>query len=115
MKTREDVYLYMNKHNINHQVPREFDIEKDYYAKGVIRGEDLKHGNYYIGKCRNNHIGRWDATNKVMWYQTYTFGHYVRDNVNYLDNDNGYDLFIALKEIDEKDVPETAKVEFKEG
>jgi len=38
MKTRSDVYDYCHEHNINLRIPKEFDIEKDYYDKGVIRG-----------------------------------------------------------------------------
>lgn len=115
MKTREEVYCFMNDNDIDHQIPWEFDIEKDYYAKGVIRAKDLEHGKYYIGKCRNNHIGRWNAETKEMWYQNFGFGNYYPDKVNYLDDDNGYDLFIALKEIDEEEVPEQYRVEITEG
>lgn len=110
MKTAEDVYEFMRDNKIPRHIPREFDIEKDYYTKGVIRGEDLKDGHYYIGKARNFTYGKWDAGNKLMWHQRYKFG-YRKDNINYLDNDNGFDLFIAIKEVDENDVPEELRVD----
>ena len=100
-----EVYEFMKENGIPYQVDWEFDIEKDFYDKGVIRGKDLKDGQYYLGKCRNAYIGKWNGEKKVMEHMRYKFGYY-KDDVNYLDNDNGYDLFLAIKEIDEKDVPE---------
>jgi len=46
-----------------------------------------------------------------MWYQRYKFGQGMKDKVNYLDNDNKFDLFIALESVDEKDVLEEDRVE----
>lgn len=104
---REEVYDLFKEKGIHFGgVPRDFDIEKDYYDKGVIRGEDLVDGKYYVGKCRNAHIGKWNGTKKVMEHQRFSWGQFYKDDVNYLDNDNNYDLFVAIKEIDEKDVPE---------
>ena len=102
----ENVYDLMKEMGVNGRILKEFDIEKDYYDKGVIRHNDLKDGQYYLGKCRNNNIGKWNAKKNVMEYMKCAFGAMYKDDVNYLNNDNGYDLFIAIKEIDEKDVPE---------
>lgn len=101
-----EVYEFMKENDIPYQVARDFDIEKDFYDKGVIRGEDLEHGKYYLGKCRNAYVGKWNDDKKVMEHMRYKFGVFTKDNVNYLDNDDNFDLFVAIKEIDEKDVPE---------
>jgi hypothetical protein len=109
---RDYLYNFYKENEIPHNVPRDYNVN-DWYDKGVIRGEDLKHGKYYIGKCRNAVIGRWDANKQVMWHMRYKFGFYA-DNVNYLDNDNGFDLFVAIKEIDVNEVPEDAIVDIEE-
>lgn len=106
-----DVYYKFEKLGIHTKIPREFDLEKDYYAKGVIRAKNLINGHYYIGKCRNGHIGKWDEENKVMWHKRFKHGVFVKDHVNYIDNDDGFDLFIAIEGIDEKDVPEDYRVD----
>lgn len=103
------VYERLKEIGVNQHIPREFNLETDYYAKGIIRAEDLQDGKYYLGTCRNATYCKWDATNKLMWHQRWKFG-WIVDNVNYIDNDDGFDLFMAIEEIDEADVPEELRV-----
>ena len=110
MKNTEYVYDKLKDMGIHTIVPREYDVEKDYYAKGIIKAEDLKDGHYYLGKGRNCTYCKWDAENKLMWHKRYKFG-WMTDNVNYIDNDNGFDLFIAIEEINVNEVPEEQRVD----
>ena len=113
MEKLDDMYIYekLKENGVVTPVPRKYDVEKDYYAKGIVRAEDLKHGQYYIGRGRNFIFGRWDAENKVMKHKRFKFGTFYTDDVNYVDNDNGCDLFVALHEVDEDQVPEEKRVE----
>ena len=38
---------------LQYPIPKEYDLEKDYYEKGVIRKKDLIDGAEYKGLCRN--------------------------------------------------------------
>jgi hypothetical protein len=108
------VYEKLKEIGVHHIIPRNFNIETDYYNKGIIKASDLKDGHYYLGKGRNCIYCKWDAKNKLMWHQRFKFGRYMIDNINYIDNDNGFDLFMAIEEVDEATVPKELRVdEFK--
>jgi hypothetical protein len=99
------VYEFYQENKLPFSIRGAFDIE-DYYSKGIIKGGDLEDGKYYIGKCRNSNIGKWNEEKKVMRYMRSKFGSWFVDEINYLDNDDGYDLFVAIQGIEESEVPE---------
>ena len=88
----------MKKYNFEYPVPKEYDIEKDYYEKGVIRKSDLIDGIEYIGICRNAERAVWNATDKVFVYDRYKFGMTFDDYVNHIEDDDGFDVFVPIKE-----------------
>ena len=61
----------------------------------MIPKKDLVVGQYYIGRCRNARIARWDG--KVFWYIRVKFGDTFAEKINHPEDDNGYDLFFLRK------------------
>lgn len=63
---------------------------------GAISKKDLKVGTIYLGKCRNSHKAKWTGTEFV--YDRCKFGMWYEDSVNHFEDDNGYDVFVPIKE-----------------
>lgn len=63
---------------------------------GAIPKERLKIGAVYIGSCRNSDEATWDGEKFV--YERYKFGFTYKDSVNHFQDDDGYDLFVPIKE-----------------
>lgn len=70
------------------------------YAAGVIAKSQLKHGVYYFGKCRNAYVARWDAERQRFTYIREKFGDRFPEDINAPEDDNGYDLFVAVAEVE---------------
>ena len=69
---------------------------------GAIPKEQLKIGAVYIGSCRNSDEATWDGEKFV--YERYKFGFTYKDSVNHFQDDDGYDLFVPIKEKEEENV-----------
>ena len=63
---------------------------------GAIAKKDLKIGQYYYGKCRNNDVAMWIGDE--FKYQRFKFGQYYTDAINHFEDDNGFDLFVPIRE-----------------
>jgi hypothetical protein len=74
------------------------------YKLGLIRKEDLEDGGYYAGHCRNAEVARWSKTHDCFIYMREKFRDIFPEKINHPANDNGFDLFIAFKKIDDNDV-----------
>ena len=66
---------------------------------GAIPKKELTIGKTYIGNCRNANKAVWDG--KVFIYQRTKFGHTSSEKINHFEDDNGFDLFIPIRTIDE--------------
>jgi len=73
------------------------EVLEQYYQAGVIRKEDLKNGTYYWGRCRNSSLAMWDG--KEFIYLRTKFGNTFSETINHISDDNGYDLFVPIKEL----------------
>ena len=73
------------------------DLYKELYRKGIIPKKDLKKGRYYFGDCRNASVALWNGY--VFVYMRNKFGYKFPEEINHLEDDDGYDLFVPLKEI----------------
>ena len=69
---------------------------------GALPKNKLELGKYYYGKCRNNDVAMWDG--KEFKYQRCKFGHWYTDTINHFEDDNGFDLFVPLKEVEPKEI-----------
>lgn len=65
---------------------------------GAIPKKDLKVGAIYLGYCRNSSKAKWTGTEFV--YDRYKFGTWYEDSVNHFEDDDGYDVFVPIKEYD---------------
>lgn len=74
---------------------------EEVYSKGVLKKEELEIGKYYYGKCRNAKVAMWDGN--VFWYMRTKFSYTYKEDINHLQDDNGYDLFVPLEEVTPKD------------
>jgi len=68
------------------------------YNKGVLKKDELKINSYYFGKCRNANVAMWTGIEFI--YMRYKFGSYYVAHINHLSDDNGYDLFVPIKEVE---------------
>lgn len=82
-------------------------VDKDTYnnyiipnliERGAIPKDKLKVGIEYIGSCRNASKAIWNG--KCFEYKRIKFGMSYMDYVNHFEDDDGYDLFVPIKEID---------------
>ena len=64
---------------------------------GGIPKSELVVGKTYIGSCRNTTKAVWNG--EEFEYKRYKFGTYFDDAVNHFEDDDGYDLFVPIKEL----------------
>jgi hypothetical protein len=78
---------------------------RDYTPK--IAKADLEHGAYYVGRCRNASLARWDANkNRFVHWRT-KFGHKYLEEICHPEDDKHFDVFVVEKktEIIAEDIP----------
>jgi len=72
-------------------------LEDLYSSGGAIRVKDLVDGEFYYGSCRNATVARWDAAKHKFTYVRYKFGDQYLEDINCLEEDDGYDLFVPVR------------------
>jgi hypothetical protein len=88
-------YKILRDKKLSPNVPKGSNLQ-DYYDAGVIKKEDLVDGAYYQGICRNSSIAQWSAKDNCFWYMRSKFGYTYKEDINYIADDNGFDLFIPF-------------------
>ena len=66
---------------------------------GAIPKEKLITGKRYEGACRNASEAEWDG--EKFTYKRHKFGDVYDESINHFQDDDGYDLFVPLKEIED--------------
>lgn len=66
----------------------------------MVAKEELKHGAYYKGVCRNADIARWNAEKQHFVYKRYKFGTWFMEEIFHPADDNIYDVFRPDFELD---------------
>lgn len=74
-----------------------FLLYNELYSKGIIRKSDLVKNHYYQGKCRNADVALWNGFEFV--YMRNKFGSTFPETIKHMEDDNGFDLFIALNQV----------------
>jgi len=65
----------------------------------MVRKEDLKHGAYYDGRCRNASIARWDGNrNCFIHWRTKFCDKFLEEIPHYDDALPNEDFFLATNE-----------------
>lgn len=75
-----------------------FYVEKLIKA-GAIPKKDLIDGKTYYGKCRNADQAIWHADKNVFVYKRHKFGDTFSEEIKHFEDDNGYDLFVPIKQL----------------
>ena len=70
--------------------------------RGAIPKNKLVIGKRYLGKCRNADIAIW--LGDVFEYQRYKFSCTFPEKINHFEDDNGYDLFVPIRELADGEV-----------
>ena len=94
-----DIRLKLLEMGLDLNVPKPLtpEILQKYYDAGVIKKEDLKVGGYYWGSCRNSSLAMW--TGQKFVYLRTKFSDVFAEDINHLEDDNGYDLFVPIKKL----------------
>jgi hypothetical protein len=61
----------------------------------VIPKDQLVHGKYYCGECRNAGIARWNGYDQVFYYWRTKFGDRFLEPISCPEDDQDHDVFIA--------------------
>jgi hypothetical protein len=80
-------------------------IMEDRYIPKIAR-QDLIHGAYYRGRCRNATEARWNADEGQFYHWRYKFGWRV-DCIKHPEDEKNFDVFVveALIATPEKEIP----------
>lgn len=60
-----------------------------------IAKKDLVDGMYYLGRCRNANIARWNALTSKFVYQCYKFGETFLEEICHSKDEQRYDVFLV--------------------
>lgn len=73
----------------------------------MLQKEELVHGEYYKGSCRNASLARWNEKRDVFVYFRYKFGEIFLEDIKCYDSGSGYDEFkpYSLAEAPEEEIP----------
>ena len=64
---------------------------------GAIPKDRLVTGKMYFGDCRNANTATWNGNE--FEYERYKFGSTFKEKINHFEDDDGYDLFVPIREI----------------
>ncbi len=78
---------------------------KTYEAK--IAKQDLIHGAYYAGSCRNASEARWNADKQVFVHWRTKFNHTFLEEIKHPEDDQLFDVFVveSILENPSKEIP----------
>lgn len=62
-----------------------------------IKKEDLIHGVYYEGRCRNANVARWNANTQTFFHHRTKFGHTFIEEIKCPEDEARYDVFVTEK------------------
>ena len=65
---------------------------------GAIPKNNLIIGKKYLGSCRNTSEAIWNGDR--FTYKRYKWGVYDDDEINHFEDDDGFDLFVPIRQLD---------------
>ena len=77
----------------------------DYTPK--IPKEQLKHGAYYNGRCRNATVARWNGDEQQFYHWRTKFGTTFIETIKCPEDEQRFDVFVTYEEnlAPEKEIP----------
>jgi hypothetical protein len=91
--------ITMASYNEEYKLP-EFD---ELTHRKILPKSELKDGHYYVGRCRNASVARWNATENCFYHWRTKFDSVFTETISHPDDDDHYDVFRVLREL--KDPP----------
>ncbi len=73
---------------------------------GAIPLNELKDQHIYYGDYRNSCFGIWNSKQKVFKIKRFKFGVYYFDDCNHFQQDDGYALFVPIREANYNEIIE---------
>ena len=73
-------------------------LEDRFIELGAIPKEKLIVGKWYLGGCRNADRAMWKGEN--FEYDRYKFGSTFKEKIKHFQDDDGFDVFVPIKEIE---------------
>jgi hypothetical protein len=71
-----------------------------FYNEGLLKKEQLEHGKYYLGYCRNAIIARWNQNTNLFYYVRTKFGDSYEEDIPHPEDCDGHDIFVPIREIE---------------
>ncbi len=75
---------------------------KDYTPK--IPKQELIHGAYYFGRCRNASVARWNGEEQIFYHWRSKFGETFLECIHCPEDDSVYDVFIAERKLEPDEI-----------
>jgi hypothetical protein len=66
----------------------------------VIKKEELEHGAYYKGTCRNATEARWNANNNTFVHWRTKYGQTFLECIKCPEDETVYDVFVATEKLE---------------
>ncbi len=63
------------------------------YMNRIIPTDELVHGAYYEGDCRNAFVARWNANEQQFYYTRYKYGTTFTDTIAHISFTTRFDVF----------------------
>jgi hypothetical protein len=96
-KERREFY---NKGGAGTSNPATFgEISRNILA-GMIPLSEMEDGAYYLGWCRNAVVAKWQKDKGCFIHWRTKFSSVFTEEINHPEDDDGYDVFTPLKEIE---------------
>ena len=67
--------------------------------KTIIPKNELKHGMYYLGKCRNATMARWNTDEQCFYHWRTKLGRTFIETIRHRQDDDIFDVFDPFEEI----------------
>ncbi|MBK3780402.1 hypothetical protein G3A43_09105 [Paraburkholderia aspalathi] len=73
------------------------------YAAGLLRKEQLVHGQYYAGRCRNAKVARWHAPAQRFVHWRVKFGSRFLERIRHPVDEKFFDVFLPMETVEPGD------------
>lgn len=77
-------------------------MNTDRYQPKIAK-QDLVHGAYYEGRCRNATVARWNAERECFVHWRTKFGQRFIEEIRHPEDDQHYDVFVVERVLDNPD------------
>jgi hypothetical protein len=68
-------------------------------GKKLLVKSDLKDGSYYVGRCRNASVARWNASKEIFTHWRQKFESVFVEDIKHPEDDQVFDVFRPLREL----------------